>query len=100
MKSDEAIRALGLADLPKWGDACTRERCAACERPSPISFSVPNEVWEAVVHPYYRNAVLCVWCFISRADEKFIAWDEVIDLYPVSLRTVLNRRLRLANHDT
>jgi hypothetical protein len=63
----------------------TRERCQACQQPSPVGFSVPDDVWEAVVHPSLRNSILCLPCFISRADEKLIAWDEQIELFPVSL---------------
>ena len=67
----------------------TRERCAACQQISPVGFYVPNKVWTAVVHPFFQNSILCLRCFISRADEKLIAWDEVIKLYPVSLASHL-----------
>ena len=68
----------------------TRERCAACQDISPVSFAVPNEVWGAVVHPQFSNSILCLACFISRADEKLVAWDKVITLLPRSLATHLS----------
>ena len=68
----------------------TRERCAACQEVSPVGFHVPNEVWEAVVHPQFVHSILCVRCFVSRADEKLVAWDESIEFYPVSFVTHLN----------
>ena len=67
----------------------TRERCAACQRVSPISFWVPNEMWRAVVHPSFQNSILCVQCFISRADEKLIDWSAEIKLYPMSMAAQL-----------
>jgi hypothetical protein len=63
----------------------TRERCAACQQVSPIGFWVPNEMCATVVHPFFQNSILCLQCFISRADEKLIDWSAAIKLYPVSL---------------
>lgn len=67
----------------------TRERCAACQRISPVGFHVPNEIWEAVVHPHFCNSILCLFCFASRADEKLIMWERDIKLFPVSLASHL-----------
>ncbi len=69
----------------------TRERCAACQQISPVGFAVSNEIWEAVVHPQFVNSILCLLCFISRADEKLVPWDKAIKLYPVSLYTHLSQ---------
>lgn len=63
----------------------TRERCQACDQVSAIGFWVPNEMWAEVVHPHFRDSVLCVNCFISRADEKLIDWSAEIKFWPVSL---------------
>lgn len=70
---------------------CTRERCAACQQVSPVGFAVPKDVWKAVVHTNYQNSILCLLCFISRADEKLIEWEKDIKLYPVSLATIVTK---------
>lgn len=70
----------------------TRERCAACENISPVSFAVPNEIWGAVVHPKFANSILCLSCFISRADEKMIHWDQSIEFYPYSMAALVKRQ--------
>lgn len=67
----------------------TRERCQMCHRISSVGFHVPDAVWEAAVHPHWRNSVLCVQCFIAQADEKLLRWDEEIRFFPVSLRSHL-----------
>jgi hypothetical protein len=69
----------------------TRERCQACQQVSPIGFWVPDEMWRLVVHPYFQNSVICVQCFISRADEKIIDWSAEIKLFPVSLAQHLRK---------
>ena len=68
----------------------TREVCGLCHRIHPIGFHVPGEIWEAAVHPRYRDTIHCLSCFIERADEKLLPWDEHIQFWPVSLRTHLN----------
>ena len=75
-KSDGIV---GLEAVP------TRERCGVCHKISPVGFHVPNELWDAVVHPQFNNSILCLNCFISYADEKLARWDTVIKFYPVSL---------------
>ena len=67
----------------------TRETCAICGRISPVGFWVPDDIWYAVVHPRYQNSILCLLCFIARADERLVAWDLEIKLYPVSFATLL-----------
>lgn len=64
----------------------TREFCGICGHESPVSFWVPDEIWEAAVHHHFRNSVLCLMCFIERADAKLVRWDDTIKLYPISLR--------------
>lgn len=75
----------------------TRSRCGVCHKVSPVEFSVPNSFWKIAVPDYFRNAVVCLQCFISFADERLLAWDEVIKFYPKSLRTHIHevRKLRL-----
>ena len=83
-----------------WEDGisiATRERCGVCHRVSPVGFSVPNEVWLRAVPDYFRETILCLTCFTSFADERFISWDTDIRFYPVSFRTQLEnvRQLRI-----
>lgn len=65
----------------------TREVCKACHAINAVGFSVPGDVWMAVVPPHLRNGVLCLACFARFGDERLIAWDESIELYPLSLAT-------------
>lgn len=66
-----------------------RETCAMCHDVSPVGFHAPDQVWQEVVHPHYQNSVICLRCFIRRADEKLVAWENGIQLFPVSLHTHL-----------
>lgn len=68
-------------------DLTTRERCAMCHRYSPVGFHVPNEIWRASVHPHYSESILCIMCFAHGADERGVAWETGITLYPVSFAT-------------
>ena len=72
-------------------DTPTRQRCAACHQICSVGFWVPDEMWKAVIHPQFVNSPLCLACFVSRADEKVVAWDKVIELYPASLCSHLKR---------
>ena len=62
----------------------TREMCRCCWRPSPVAFLVPDAIWEAAVHPAFRDQVLCVMCFACFADERLVEWDRDIRLIPTS----------------
>lgn len=66
----------------------TREICKACWRPSPVGFSVPEEVWKLVKPANLPGDVLCIMCFATLADEHGIQWDTAIEFYPVSLATL------------
>ncbi len=74
----------------------TRERCAACHKVSSIGFLVLDDVWETVVHPQFVHSILCIQCFVDRADEMLAGWDEDITFYPVSLRRHLSRQQLLS----
>jgi len=68
----------------------TREICKACGRVSRVGFSVPDDLWAEVVPEVYRDNVVCLACFTEWADESLRPWDEKIELYPVSLKTLLS----------
>jgi len=40
-----------------------RQTCKVCGRPDKFNFQVPDDVWEAVIPPEYRNLVVCLGCF-------------------------------------
>jgi transcriptional regulator with PAS, ATPase and Fis domain len=64
--------------------SATREVCAICGRVSRVGFWVPNKIWNHVIHPYYRNSIVCLSCFTERADEHLVDWSSEIQFYPVS----------------
>lgn len=66
-----------------------REICRLCHRVLRVSFWVPDDVWEAVVHPGKVDDIHCLDCFLTRADEKLIEWDKDIEFYAVSLKSNL-----------
>jgi hypothetical protein len=68
----------------------TREICRCCWHPSPVGFDVPNEIWEASVHPEFRDTVLCLGCFARLADERLIEWDRDIEFFPVAAVSMLS----------
>lgn len=75
-----------------------REICCCCNRPSPVGFWVPDEIWNASV-PLRFKAILCIACFARFADEAGIEWDREIKFYPVSLRTHLQESVRVRTAD-
>lgn len=70
----------------------TREICKACWRPSPVGFSVPDDIWARVRPERLPGDVLCIMCFARLADEQLIEWDTAIEFFPVSLVTHLTLR--------
>lgn len=68
---------------------CTREICKACWKINRVGFSVPDEIWDAVVPTRLRDSVLCLDCFTRFADEQLISWDTQIKFYPISAKTHL-----------
>lgn len=67
-----------------------REICGLCHRAIAVGFWVPNDIWQAVVHPSHINTIHCLNCFTERADEKLINWSKDIQFYAVSLRSHLD----------
>ena len=66
-----------------------RESCRMCWRISAVSFAVPNDIWREAIHPFHHNSIVCLDCFIRRADEKLLPWDKSIQFFPTSMRTHL-----------
>lgn len=68
----------------------SREICKLCFHVNAVGFSVSDEVWKAVVPERVVSSVVCLSCFTRLADEKLIAWDRGIELFPVSMATHLD----------
>lgn len=84
---------------PHWqipDDLTTRERCQMCWRYSPVGFSVPDDIWQASVHPHFQNSPLCVMCFASGADERGVVWCQDIEFHPVSF--AVHNRDKMSGH--
>lgn len=62
----------------------TREFCTICNRYSPLSFWVPDEIYEAAIDTT-RHQHVCLPCFIVKADERLLEWTKDLVIYPVSL---------------
>jgi len=67
----------------------SREICKLCWHVNAVGFQVPDAVWAEVAPAHLLSSVICLQCFTRLADEKLIAWDRAITLYPVSLATHL-----------
>lgn len=61
----------------------TREWCNCCNNYSPVSFHVPDEIWNEVTMGKFQR--LCIMCFAKRADERLIDWAKDIQFFPFSL---------------
>ena len=63
----------------------SREICKICYGVNAVGFSVPDDVWRAVVPQQFQSHVVCLRCFTRLADEKLIAWDDDMEFFPVSM---------------
>lgn len=62
-----------------WRDM--RQRCKVCGCRDKFNFYVPDELWEKVVPPRYRNRVVCLACFDDFAKQRGVD-------YATSLKTL------------
>lgn len=67
--------------------APTRMFCQICGHLHKIDFWVPDEIWDAAIHPRYKDTHICLNCFMERADERMLPWDKEIKLMPCSMAT-------------
>lgn len=65
----------------------SRMFCQICGHLHKIDFWVPDEIWDACIHPKYKYTHICINCFMDRADERLLFWDKEIKLLPCSLAT-------------
>lgn len=67
----------------------TRMFCQICGHLHKIDFWVPDEIWNEAIHPKWRDTHVCLNCFMERADQRLLEWDEGIVLMPCSMATQL-----------
>lgn len=61
-----------------------RETCKRCWRENVVGFSVPNEMWRAVVPARHMTNVLCLSCFDLYATRRGIDWTGGCEFYAVA----------------
>jgi hypothetical protein len=53
-----------------------RQTCKACGRPDKFDFTLPDEVWAAVVPPELVNRVVCLFCFDEFARQNDVSYAQ------------------------
>ena len=51
-----------------------QQRCKLCGRADKFDFSVPDDVWRAIVPSVFRDSVLCLACFDYLASAKGMSY--------------------------
>lgn len=69
--------------------ALSREICRICYHVNAVGFCVPDVIWHSIIPDPLKSSVVCLACFARLADEKVVAWEHDIELFPVSLATHL-----------
>ena len=65
-------------------DRPSRETCHRCTRISMFSFYSP--LW-AEVAAFWKDAILCLFCFAVLGDERNIGWEDGLEIHPSSIHT-------------
>ena len=73
-----------------------RAKCAQCGGLIKIEYHVPDDIWYEAIPPHLNNNRICLNCFMTWADEKFLPWDETIAFSPCSFHTQHAIQLRVA----
>ena len=55
-----------------------QQTCKACGRADYFDFTVPDDVWEAIVPVSLRNRVVCLGCFDQFARERGVPYAEFV----------------------
>ncbi len=74
-----------------------RESCAMCHDIIHVGFLATKELWEECIRQHYQHSSICLRCFARVADEKLLAWEKGVTLFPMSLRTHLDNTSTSAN---
>lgn len=74
--------AHGMANIKDLNNIASarRQKCKVCGCPDKFDFHVPDETWESVVPPRYRNKVVCLACFDKFAFEKQIDYSDSVEV--------------------
>lgn len=65
----------------------TRQICQICGQLHKIDYVADAEIWKQAIHPHHQNSIVCLNCFMLRADEKFLEWEKNLELRPISFYT-------------
>jgi hypothetical protein len=66
------------------------QSCKACGRRDKFDFSVPDEIWAAVVPPKFANLVVCLSCFDDFAQVRGVDYaSHMTTLYFVGDRATI-----------
>jgi len=52
-----------------------QQRCKVCGRADKFNYTIPDEIWEAIVPHSLRNSVVCLCCFDDFADERGMSYN-------------------------
>jgi len=55
------------------------QRCKICGKRNKMDFTVPDEIWAAIIPPQFQNRVVCLACFDSFASMRGIDYADRID---------------------
>lgn len=59
-----------------------QQTCKACGQPDKFNFSVPDEVWDAVVPDGLQTKVICLYCFDEFAKTRNVDYaGHITQLY-------------------
>ena len=67
-----------------------RQICAMCHKVCRVDFHVSKDHWELGMPKHLWNSPVCLECYTSNADERFVPWCESITFYPKSLLAELD----------
>lgn len=62
----------------RFGKGVRPQTCKVCGRRDKFDFTVPDDIWEAVVPPTFQNRVVCLACFDAFAREKGISYAQFL----------------------
>lgn len=55
-----------------------QQTCRVCGRIDKFDYSIPDDIWSAIVPPQFRNRVVCLCCFDDFAKEQGIDYNDAL----------------------
>ena len=52
-----------------------QQRCKVCGRIDKFNYSIPDEIWRAIVPRSFHNNVVCLCCFDDFASDKGMGYN-------------------------